>query len=233
MLIVVSGCGRIAFEASEETDDAGAAAFCDTLAAPVTFCSDFAQGSAGFATHEMINGTYTFERGGGPTPDSDALVIATNASPGQAGVSIRLQHPTPPTTRAMFGFDVRIDTTGSGSPVFGLITFDGPTDIHGFEYIWIPPGAFGSELEEFMQPAQLYKYYDAPTFAPGDWHRLEVAITLGVPWTAITSIDGQSAMASLFWPDNGPVVFHVGIPHLGDASQPWVVRMSNVVVDVQ
>lgn len=240
---VALGCGRVSFDDRVDAggrsgviddggDDAPRGPFCDGVSA--TLCTDFTNGSAGWSSDLQTNGSYVIDPTGGPPP-SGAMIVTTTVAASPAQVRLLEGFPTP-TTSMHYSFDVRIDVAGAGVPALGLAVFDGATLSHGVEYVYDPTGAL-TNLEEIIDPdvgASTFGNTPVPGFAVQEWHRVSVAISIGSPWTVIVAIDGtQAPPHDLLDATNGVTTFSMGVSYLGDTSTPWVVRISNVVVDVQ
>ncbi len=242
---IALGCGRVSFDSRSDasgdseigvTDDirpdTPPGPFCDPLS--VTFCTDFAAGSAGWSNQEQVNGSFVFDPTGGPAP-SGALVVTTNVGGASAEVSLLYGHAAP-TTSLLYSFDVRIDVAGAGTPALGLAVFDGATSSHGLEYVYDPTGGT-TNLEEIIDPdagAPTFINYPVAGFPEDEWHRVSVFIAIGSPWMATVSIDGaQQSTHDLSDATNGTLAFSVGIPYLANTTSPWMIRISNVIVDVQ
>lgn len=94
-----------------------------------------------------------------------------------------------------------------------------------------------TNLEEIIDPdvgPTDFMNYPVAGFAENEWHRISVHMAIGSPWVATVTVDGvQSLQQNLADTTNGTIAFSIGAPYLTDTSSPWVIRISNVVVDVQ
>ena len=225
--LLLTGCGRLGFDAAIAPGDAAAPdvaqTFCQRQDADL--CIDFDDNATtNWVDGGAMNGSYAVENGE-LRSTIDPLATATDI-----GEGFLLHQFTTPSARITLGVDVRIDQLGQGDAVVAQIRFSG-AQRHGIEYVY---AAAGSYVEEFRDSTFDVYPIAGPSLSLGQTHRLELDMDLRATPHMKVRQDGVMVLdTDLLGSATGDARSTVGVVFLRGPSSTWVIHSDNVVVDTE
>jgi hypothetical protein len=249
------GCGRIEYALGDGSlrdgslgdgslrdgdatlDDGGTAGFCASHP-PVTFCSDFDDGTGldpWDGPSSMVLGTIGVEAIG-RSPPSGAVSTSESVPSGMRAATYVTRELGVAGTHASLAFDVQVTAAGGGSAVVLHLLFDDGTALHEIEYVYLEPPGTGY-IEEVITLAgdSTYESYPLPSSFPlGEWHRIGIDVDLDPSGRVQVTRDGALQLdAALVGTTAGQVRLGIGVVYLAGPAAEWRVEHDNVVIDVE
>lgn len=245
LLVALTACGRIGFDATAPVADAAADAaadahvgFCASQSGLV-FCDDFDEGNgtAQWDFPQQSMGTIAVDNADSVSaPSSFVAQTISLANMQQASASIQKTN-FPSYQHVVAKFSLHIVNAGTSDAVLCGLIFDDGAELHEIELV-ARAGPGTAYVEDANTPSGMnptFQSYDTTRVLPADgWHDITIDYTSGASANLVVMVDSTAFLDQApIYTTGGQFKLVVGMVFINGPATPWTVRFDNVTVSAQ